>query len=155
MAEWASDFSATIQRMHNLDNKDLDVAFSGHEKLRILAIADAPEVLEKITIALESDFFCQCCSTAQEAFEAVRSSPPALILCDLHLRGESGQEIFEQVKGRPGMEDVPVMFLSGSQLPDVVRRSPAAGMGVYCLRKPFSPQVLLELVDQALGAASR
>ena len=42
------------------------------------------------------------------------------------------------------------MFLSGAQLPDIIRRSDAAG-GIYCLRKPFDAQVLTELIDQALG----
>jgi CheY-like chemotaxis protein len=41
------------------------------------------------------------------------------------------------------------MFLSGAQIPDVIRRAHAAG-GVYYLRKPFDPPVLLELVDKAL-----
>jgi hypothetical protein len=41
------------------------------------------------------------------------------------------------------------MFLSRTQVPDIIRRSQEAG-GAYFLRKPFDPQVLLELVDKAL-----
>jgi len=44
---------------------------------------------------------------------------------------------------------VPVMFLSGAQIPDIIRRSHAAG-GTYYLRKPFDPEVLLELIQKAL-----
>jgi DNA-binding NarL/FixJ family response regulator len=47
------------------------------------------------------------------------------------------------------MEDVPVMFISASQLPDIVRRSHEAG-GAYYLRKPLDPEVLVELIDKAL-----
>lgn len=48
------------------------------------------------------------------------------------------------------MENVPVMFLSNAQRPDVIRRAQGIGSGVYCLRKPFAPKVLVELIDQAL-----
>ena len=141
----------------NLEIEDHEVtADSGQERPKILAIADAPEVLEKLTATFkEADFTCRYCSTAKEAIEDARAAPPDLIVCDLHLQGESGQVTCEEIKRRPGMEDVPVMYLSGSQLPDVIRRSHAAGSGVYCLRKPFAPLVLIELIDQALGVSSR
>ena len=42
------------------------------------------------------------------------------------------------------------MFLSGMQLPDIIRRNYSAG-STYCLRKPFDSAVLLELIDQSLG----
>ncbi|MHB8901140.1 MAG: hypothetical protein ACYC6Y_20520, partial [Thermoguttaceae bacterium] len=47
------------------------------------------------------------------------------------------------------LKGVPVMFLSGAQIPDIIRRSHAVG-GTYYLRKPFDPGVLVELVDKAL-----
>ena len=56
-----------------------------------------------------------------------------------------------QINQQPGLEDVPVMFLSGAQLPDIIRRSHQAG-GTYCLRKPFDPTVLVELIDRTLAA---
>ena len=55
----------------------------------------------------------------------------------------------ERPKQEAGLGDVPLMFLSGAQIPDIIRRAHAAG-GTYYLRKPFDPQVLLELVDKAL-----
>jgi hypothetical protein len=41
------------------------------------------------------------------------------------------------------------MFLSGGQIPDIIRRQDHLG-GTYYIRKPFDPNVLLELVDKAL-----
>ena len=49
----------------------------------------------------------------------------------------------------PGNEDVPVLYVSNSQAPDIIRRSHDAG-GAYYLRKPFDPEVLIELVGKAL-----
>ena len=44
------------------------------------------------------------------------------------------------------------MFLSGAQLPDIIRRSHAAE-GIYCLRKPFDPAVLVELIGRVSVSA--
>jgi hypothetical protein len=47
---------------------------------------------------------------------------------------------------------VPVMFFSGTQIPDIIRRSDSAGASYY-LRKPCEAEVLLELIGKALEAA--
>jgi DNA-binding NarL/FixJ family response regulator len=41
------------------------------------------------------------------------------------------------------------MFISSAQSPDIVRRSHEAGAAYY-LRKPFDPEVMIELVNKAL-----
>ena len=121
------------------------------DQLLVLVIDDDREVLDEVTEVLSrAKFVCRCCTTSEEAIDAALETPPDLILCDLSLHGESGPETCEQIRQQTGLEDVPVMFLSGAQLPDIIRRSAAAG-GVYCLRKPFDPNVLIELIDQALG----
>jgi CheY-like chemotaxis protein len=117
----------------------------------VLVIDDEREVLDEVTEVLSREkFACRCCTTSQEALAAALETPPDLILCDLSLHGESGPETCEQIRQQTGMSGVPVMFLSGAQLPDIIRRSHAAG-GLYCLRKPFDPKVLVELIDQAIG----
>jgi len=121
------------------------------EQLLVLVIDDEKELLERVCSLLSAEnLACRCCTTTEEALAAVRESPPSLIVCDVNLQGEGGLETCRQIKQQPGLENVPVMFLSGAQLPDIIRRSHGAG-SIYCLRKPFNPQVLIELIDQALG----
>ena len=72
-----------------------------------------------------------------------------LVICDVTLGGDGGLELCRELRKLPGMIDVPVMFISGSQLPDIVRRSHEAG-GAYYLRKPLDPEVLVDLVGKAL-----
>jgi CheY-like chemotaxis protein len=123
----------------------------GNEQPLVLVVDDEREVLDQVTTALSrANFACHCCTTSDEAMAAAQANPPDLILCDVNLQGESGLTLYERIKQQPGLEAVPVMFLSGVQLPDVIRRSHPAG-GIYCLRKPFSADVLVELIDQALG----
>ncbi len=120
---------------------------TGQKRPLVLVVDGEQEVLEKMTTVLgEAGFGCRCCTTAEAAAAAARAAPPDLIVCDLNLGGENGLETCRRIKEYPGLEDVPVMFLSGAQLPDVISGSRAAG-GSYCLRKPFAPAVLVELID--------
>jgi two-component system chemotaxis response regulator CheY len=85
----------------------------------------------------------------QAALKAGRTLALDLVICDVNLAGESGLELCRELRKLPGMEDVPMMFVSATQLPDIVRRSHDAG-GAYYLRKPLDPDVLVELVGKAL-----
>jgi putative two-component system response regulator len=128
---------------------------SGQPWPLVLVVDGEQEVLEKIgKILREAKVGCRCCTTADEAVAAARACPPDLIICDWNFEGENGVETCQRIKEQPGLTEVPVMFLSSAQRPDVIRRSLDAGAGVYCLRKPFSATVLVELIDQALSVAA-
>ena len=92
---------------------------------------------------------CHCARDRTAAMKAARALALDLIICDVDLAGESGLDLCRDLRREPGMEDVPVMFISAAQAPDIVRRSHDAG-GAYYLRKPFDPEVLIELVGKAL-----
>ncbi len=126
----------------------------GQEQPLVLVVGNEPKLLGQVASLLAgAHFACQCCATSEAALAAVQQSPPDLLICDVNLHSESDVDACLRIKQQPGLEDVPVMFLSGAQLPDVIRRSHEAG-GSYALRKPFAPAVLMELIDQALGVAA-
>ena len=116
----------------------------------ILLVDDEPEVLGEVSAVLNAaGYVCHCCSTAAQALQRAREISPDLIISDIQLQGETGLEMCEQLRKELSLYDVPVMFLSGAQIPDIIRRSHAVG-GSYYLRKPFDPEVLLELLQKAL-----
>jgi CheY-like chemotaxis protein len=127
----------------------------GQERPFVLVVDGEQDVLDRASAALtEAEFGCRCCTTADEALTAALTSPPDMIVCDWNLGGENGVETCARIREQPGLGDVPLMFLSSAQRPDVVRRSLMAGHGVYCIRKPFASSVLVELIDQTLGVPS-
>jgi CheY-like chemotaxis protein len=118
-------------------------------QVTILAIDDEEDVLVQIaSIARQAGYACRCASDAQSACEAMQQTTPDLIISDINLAGQSGLAVCEQIKQQAGHCEVPVMFLSASQGPDIIRRADAAG-GTYYLRKPFDAPVLLQLVEKA------
>ncbi|MBN2021719.1 MAG: response regulator [Pirellulales bacterium] len=116
----------------------------------VLVVDDEEQVLNEVAAVLgAAGYVCQCCVTAEAAIRQAAVQTPDLIISDINLDGRSGLEMCETIKRDAALADVPVMFLSGAQIPDIIRRSHAVG-GTYYLRKPYDPEVLVELVDKAL-----
>jgi CheY-like chemotaxis protein len=117
----------------------------------ILVIDHEAEVLDRMARLLQgAHYLCLLAGDASAAFAFVNSARPDLIISEINVLGQSGVRLCEQLKQHAGMSETPLMFLSAAQTPDVIRRADTAG-GTYYLRKPFDPQVVLELVDKALG----
>lgn len=111
--------------------------------------ADPYTLLGTAAVLDMAGYVCHCARDRMAALKAARTLGLDLVICDVHLGGESGLDVCRELRLVPGMQDVPVMFVSATQLPDIVRRSHEAGAAYY-LRKPFDPDVLVELVGKAL-----
>jgi len=120
------------------------------DKAIILIVDSDPVLLTGSAAVLHTaGYECHCARDTQAALKAARTLPLDLIICDVLLGSESGLDLCRHIRKQPGCVDVPVMFVSSQQLPDIIRRSYEAG-GAYYLRKPFDPEVLIELVSKAL-----
>ena len=116
----------------------------------ILIIDNDPITMTGLAAVLDmSGYECHCARGPEAALKAARTLPLDLILCDVNLGDESGVDLCGELLQQPGLEDVPVMFMASGQGVDIVRRSSPTGAAYY-LRKPFDPDVLLELVGKAL-----
>lgn len=74
---------------------------------------------------------------------------PDLVLLDLRLPDLDGFTVCEQLVDAPDTCDIPIIIVSGSDRPDVVRVSRAAGCEFF-VRKPYDPNALLTLIEHAL-----
>ncbi|MDX1961740.1 MAG: response regulator [Pirellulales bacterium] len=137
-------------RMHIPPHGRKLAEFTPGHKPSILVIDDEPDMVAALAKVLSlADYTCHCCHDVEGAIQCVTTNAPDLIISDINLGGDSGLRLCEQIKRDLGLSQIPVIFLSGAQIPDIIRRAHEAG-GTYYLRKPFDPQVLLELVDKAL-----
>jgi two-component system NtrC family sensor kinase len=123
------------------------------ESPRILLIEPDCQVLSDLSAAFsEAHFQICCCHGVEEALESIACQPPDAIISDAVLNGLSDGEFCRRVKQQPAMKDVPLMFLSPAQTPDIIRRHDVYG-GIYYLRKPCDPQILLQLLERELDFA--
>ena len=117
----------------------------------VLVVDHDCDVVQQVETTLTAiGYTCRCCATADEAMAAAGRQRPDLVIAESTLHGESGPRLCERIRQEPTLADVPVMFLSAAQIPDIIRRS-YEGEGSYSLRKPFDAEVLVELVETALA----
>jgi len=129
-----------------------DMHYSLRQQPLILIVDHQPDLLQEAAAALMADgYACDFCTNADAALESALNQVPDAILCDLNLGGETGLMLRERLLREDSLRDVPVMFLSQSQIPDIIHRRHEPGSSYY-LRKPCDPQVLLELIHNALGS---
>lgn len=116
----------------------------------ILIIDSDPITMTGMAAVLDmSGYECHCARGREAAMKAAATLPLDLIVCDANLNGESGLDLCQEIRETETLSDVPLMFVSSSQRPDIIRRTHEAGAAYY-LRKPFDPEVLIELVNKAL-----
>jgi DNA-binding NtrC family response regulator len=84
--------------------------------------------------------------TGEACMRALSEKGFQVILLDMNLPGIDGLEVLRQVKSiRP---DVPVIMISANSEDQLLQKALSAGSMAY-LRKPFSIEHLLKLLDQA------
>ncbi len=118
-----------------------------NQDVKVLIIDDDPSILEDVSLTIsEQGYAYLTLGSAEAARQRAAGFQPDLIISDIDLDGESGLELCKELKQDAALSDVPVIFLSGAEIPNIIRRAHAAG-GSYYLRKP---SVLADLVEKAL-----
>lgn len=78
--------------------------------------------------------------------EMIASSPPGLILLDLHLPDMSGEEVLRRLRAEQATRDIPTVVVSADASPGQIRRIMEMGASGY-LTKPFDVEELLRWFD--------
>ncbi|MDR1383994.1 MAG: response regulator [Planctomycetaceae bacterium] len=117
---------------------------------KVLVIDDEPMVIDELVEFLDKNgYLSTICQNADDALAAAQTDTFDLIISDINLGTANGLELCQQIHELEAANETPVIFLSGAQIPDIIRRSHSAG-GAYYVRKPFDPEVMIELIDKAM-----
>lgn len=116
----------------------------------VLVVDPDPLMLTAVAAVLDlSGYECHMARHAAGAMQASRSLRLDLVVCDVDLPDQSGFELCREIRRLPACERLPFLFVSSGQSDDMVQRARQAG-GVYYLRKPYDPEVLIDLVEKAI-----
>lgn len=88
-------------------------------------------------------------STCEDGNRIAFSDRPDLVLLDIKLPDGNGLEMCSKFNDDPETADVPVIVVSGSDQPDIVRQARSVGCH-YFVRKPYDPNALLILAQNAI-----
>jgi len=130
---------------------------------RILVVDDEPDVCTYLSrLFQENGYTAACAADGLEAMRAVERDRPDLITLDLSMPNKSGVRFYREIKARPELKDIPVVFVTGVTGPggssaDTERfyrtRSQAPPPDGF-IAKPIDPEEVLRVVGKLLGATS-
>lgn len=125
---------------------------SKNDSQQILCIEDEPEMIDLIRLILNrKGFEVNGANGGKEGLDAVRKNKPDLVLLDLMMPDMDGWEVYQQMKADETTRDIPVIVVTAkAQSIDKVLGLHIAKVDDY-IAKPFSPQELLNSVDNVLG----
>ena len=102
--------------------------------------------------ALSEQYDVFTLSSAAAMFDLLNTVTPDLILLDLLMPQINGIEALKRLKDDTRYADIPVMILSASDVSTVEPFDFEMGV-VYFIKKPFSKQVLLDLIKTRLSSS--
>lgn len=107
---------------------------------RVMVVDDITINL-KIIAAMLAEMGCavECHTGGEGALEAIRRSPPDLILLDISMPGMDGYAVAGAIKDHPPSSHIPIVFLSAYNSEEDKVKGFRAG-GVDYITKPFFPE---------------
>ncbi len=122
------------------------------KKKTILCIEDEEEMIDLIRLILtRRGFDVRGANGGKEGLEIIRKDHPDLILLDLMMPDMDGWEVYQQMKADEATKSIPVIVVTAkAQSIDKVLGLHIAKVDDY-IAKPFSPQELLNSVDNVLA----
>jgi len=115
--------------------------------MKILVVDDERIVLESCRRVLGERFEVNLAESGREALKAMGRETFSLILLDIKMPGTDGMALMRNVKDK--WPEIPVIIMSGyvtMETMEEVAKTDAARF----LAKPFTPDELLQTVDQVL-----
>ncbi len=101
---------------------------------------------EGFTVTLAKD--------GQDGLTAVTQHKPDLVVLDMMMPGMDGFEVCQQIKNSPETSQIPVIFLTASEVKEYKTRAFAVGADDY-LTKPFLAEELLAHISAVLKRSER
>jgi two-component system, cell cycle response regulator DivK len=122
---------------------------------KILLVEDNPVNRRLAEFLLRSQGYqVREASTAQEAFEILKSDRPDLILMDIQLPGMDGLEATRTLKDQPATAEIPVIAVTSYAMKGDREKALAAGCAGY-VTKPIDKTTLIQEVATHLGDKSK
>lgn len=116
----------------------------------ILVIDDHKDIVWLLSETLSPDYRIKATYHAEEALEFLKQHTPALIITDLMMPDTDGLELIALIKENKYTRHIPLIIVSAK----ISDKEQAAGLNLGAdayLTKPFSPTVLLSVVNRLMA----
>jgi len=121
------------------------------EKQRILIVEDEESLLKLESILLTSKGYqVQGVANGKEALEAIKTTPPDLVLLDIMLPEIDGFEVCQRIKENEATKHIPVIMLTAKKSREDMSRGEKVGADWY-ITKPFKSAMVIETIQRFLA----
>lgn len=110
---------------------------------RVMCVEDDADIrmILAFSLATVGGYEVRCCADGRSALAQVAEFCPDLVLLDVMMPGLSGPETLVALRGLPGMQGVPVVFMTAKALPEELEQLLSHG-ATGLIVKPFDPMSL-------------
>ena len=116
----------------------------------LVADLDPGALAQSVRVLAQFDYTVFSAVCYSSAISAAMKLELDLIICDASVQNcQPGHDLIGDIHRLPGRCDVPVVFTSRGQEPDVIRRQHNFG-GAYHIKQPLDPVAMKEIIDSAL-----
>ena len=121
------------------------------QKKTILIVEDDERFRKMLSfLFIAKNFNVETANDGVEALSYLAENIPSLIILDLVMPQMDGFTLYKKIKEQNRLNNVPVIFLSGLGMQDIVEKLESADLNHY-LRKPFRTADILTLTADALN----
>ena len=115
----------------------------------ILYVDDEPDIREvvQMSLSLVEGLDVQICESGERALQLLPQLKPDLLLLDVMMPGMDGPSTLQRLRTMPGLDKIPVVFMTAKAMPQEVARFRELG-AVSVIAKPFDP---IQLGNQVIA----
>ena len=116
----------------------------------VLAVDDEPAIVKMVTAQLVAhDYEVHSATNGKDALKICRNLTPDAVILDIMMPDMDGARVAEELKEKPKMKNVPIIFLTAAVKQSEVPKSHKIG-GQYYLAKPFRAEQLLGMLKKLI-----
>lgn len=116
---------------------------------KVLVIDDDAMNRDVLEAFLGGDYQVLLARNGHQGLSMAQTDLPDLILLDVRMPDITGFEVCEQLRAHPDTHKIPVMFITGYDSSEDIRRGKEAGARAFLVR-PFDGDELLRLVAELI-----
>ncbi len=117
----------------------------------IMAVDDDPLIRRLVQMNLQRQGYrVTLASNGVEALQQLEDERPDLLVLDISMPEMDGIELLRRLRAAPDTADIRVIMLSAKAQEADIHEGHRSGANAY-LTKPFSPQALIETVQEVLS----
>jgi DNA-binding response OmpR family regulator len=117
---------------------------------KILVVDDDPSIRQLLTDVLELDGHeIHLAVDGNDGLRLLELTRPDFVVLDVMMPGIDGYDVLKVIRSQEG-DPLPVLMLTASADPGSAARGWVDGVDYY-LAKPFTPDVVLDIVDSVCG----